>query len=141
MDQQLLMIYLAGVPLLGVFAQWLAWRLRIPSILLLLAFGITLGQFIRPDNLLARLTSSDASVGPRLLFPIVSLSVAVILLEGGLTLRLHELREAGQGVLHLVTLGALISWSMTAVAAWWLLELDLKVAALSALFWSSRARR
>ncbi|MCH8923679.1 MAG: hypothetical protein IIA67_11105, partial [Planctomycetes bacterium] len=31
--------YLVGVLALGVAAQWLAWRLRLPSILLLLGFG------------------------------------------------------------------------------------------------------
>ncbi|MCH5377521.1 MAG: sodium:proton antiporter, partial [Planctomycetes bacterium] len=130
MEQQLLLFYLAGVPLLGLIAQWLAWRVRIPSILLLLAFGIALGQFIKPDDLLAKLTGSDPSTGPKLLFPIVSLSVAVILFEGGLTLRLSELREAGRGVLRLVTVGALLSWGMAAVAAWWLLDFDPKVASL-----------
>jgi NhaP-type Na+/H+ or K+/H+ antiporter len=130
LDGQILIFYLAGVPLLGVLAQWLAWRLRVPSILILLAFGILLGQFIRLDALLARVAESDESLGRRLLFPVVALSVAVILFEGGLTLRFHELKEAGRGVLRLVTVGALASWGLTALAAWWLLDFSPQVAAL-----------
>jgi NhaP-type Na+/H+ or K+/H+ antiporter len=95
--------------------------MRLPSILLLLAFGVALGSFVRPDEL---------SLGPKLLFPIVSLSVAVILFEGGLSLRLNELKEAARVVMRLVTFGALISWGLTALAAWQILNLDLKVSAL-----------
>jgi NhaP-type Na+/H+ or K+/H+ antiporter len=129
-SNQLLVVYLTIVPLLGVLAQWLAWRLRLPSILLLLAFGVILGQFIVPDDLLSQLTGSDPSAAARLLFPVVSLSVAIILFEGGLTLRLRELREAGNGVLRLVTIGALISWGLGSLAAWWMLGFSPGVAAL-----------
>ena len=125
--------YLAGVPLLGIAAQWLAWRLRLPSILLLLGIGVAVGSFVSPDELLAQLADVDAStsaIGSRVLFPIVSLSVAVILFEGGLTLRIHELKEAGSGVLRLVTIGALASWGLTTAAAVLLLDLDLRIAAL-----------
>ena len=125
--------YLAGVPLLGIAAQWLAWRLRLPSILLLLGIGVALGGVVSPDELLAHLAEVDAdssAIGSRVLFPIVSLSVAVILFEGGLTLRFHELKEAGASVLRLVTIGALVSWFLTSVAAVYLLELDVRLAAL-----------
>lgn len=125
--------YLAGVPLLGIAAQWLAWRLRLPSILLLLGIGVAVGSFVSPDELLAHLADVDANtseIGSRVLFPIVSLSVAVILFEGGLTLRFHELKEAGSGVLRLVTIGAVASWTLTSLAAVVLLGLDVRIAAL-----------
>ncbi len=116
--------------MLGIAAQWLAWRIRLPSILLLLLFGVLLGQFVQPDEILGRMTGADASVGSRFLLPIVSLSVAVILFEGGLTLRVNELKEVGSGVLRLVTVGALVSWLLTALAARWLLDLDWRIATL-----------
>ncbi len=125
-----LLYYLAGVPLLGVLAQWLAWRLRLPAILLLLAFGIILGFFVRPDQMLADLTGSDLSVESKLLFPLVSLSVAIILFEGGLTLELKELKTFGGVVARLVTVGALVSWVLTAVGARLVLGLDLRMAVL-----------
>ncbi|MDZ7809757.1 MAG: cation:proton antiporter [Arhodomonas sp.] len=79
---------LVGIGLLGIGAQWLAWRVQLPAILFLLAAGLTAGPgvlgWIDPDALLGEL-----------LFPVVSLAVAVILFEGGLTLRLHEIRGLG----------------------------------------------
>lgn len=117
-----LIFYLAGVPVLGIIAQWLAWRLRIPSILLLLGIGVCLGGFVKPD---------DVGFDATLLFPIVSLSVAVILLEGGMTLHFGELKQAaGSTVLRLCTIGALVSWGLTAVAARFLMDLDYRISAL-----------
>lgn len=130
MEDRLFVYYLAAVPVLGVAAQWIAWRLKLPSILLLLLFGVLLGQIVHPDHLLARLSGTDASVGPKFLLPIVSLSVAIILFEGGLTLRFSELKESGRSVLRLVTGGALISWLLTALAARWILGLDWRIATL-----------
>ena len=132
MDEHTYFWYIALVPLLGIAAQWLAWRLRLPSILLLLAFGVTLGQFSNPDQLLENLAggSGDASLASELLFPFISLSVAVILFEGGLSLRLYELTTAGRGVLSLVTIGTLVSWLLTSVAAVLLFDFDRGLAAL-----------
>ncbi len=112
-----LLLYLAIVPALGIAAQWLAWRTSLPGILLLLLFGVILGQFIHPDEYLATLTGGDVTAGPSLLFPIVSLSVAIIMFEGGLSLKLSELREAGSAALRLCTIGAMITFVLAAVIA------------------------
>ena len=104
-----LLLYLAMIPALGLAAQWIAWRTRLPGILLLLVFGMALGHFIDPDTFLENLTTGNDETGPLLLFPIVSLSVAVIMLEGGLSLNVRELREAGSTAFRLCTIGALIS--------------------------------
>ena len=122
--------YLALILALGVLAQWMAWRSKLPGILLLLVFGILLGQFIRPDDLLVELTGGDPSAGPRVLFPLVSLSVAVILFEGGLSLRLSELRESGRATFRLVTIGALLTMAMVTLAAHWLLEFPWRLSLL-----------
>ena len=118
-----ILLSLAAIVVMGLGAQWLAWRLRLPSILLLLAAGFAAGHvglgFIKPEALFAEL-----------LFPIVSLSVAVILFEGGLTLRLSEVRETGKVVLSLILLGALVTWGLTTAAAYWILEFDIKLAVL-----------
>lgn len=106
---------LTGIVLLGVGAQWLAWRLRFPSILLLLAFGFVAGPA-------TGLLDPDAMFG-ELLFPIVSISVGLILFEGGLSLRLRDLREIGVSLWNLVTLGALITWVLAAWSAHALLGL------------------
>ena len=75
MDNQIL-LSVAGIGVLGIICQWFAWWVRIPSILFLLTAGIIAGPGL---NLL----DPDALLG-NLLFPFVSLSVAVILFEGSL---------------------------------------------------------
>lgn len=103
------LIGLAGIVALGIGAQWLAWRLHLPSILVLLVLGVLagpVGGWLRPDALFGEL-----------FFPVVSLSVALILFEGGLSLNLHELRAVRKVVRRLISLGALVSWALGAVAA------------------------
>jgi NhaP-type Na+/H+ or K+/H+ antiporter len=116
------LIALSSVVVLGIAAQWLGWRARIPSILLLLIFGIVAGPvtgWIRPDELL----------GP-LLFPVVSLAVAVILFEGGLSLSFKEFRSIGGVALQLVTIGTLVTWVIATLAARLLLGFDWPLALL-----------
>ena len=105
------LIYLTGVVALGLTAQWLAWRLRLPAILLLLGFGFLFGLVGR------QATDPELLIGSQLLFPVVSLAVAVILFEGGLSLRIGELRQTGRAVLGLVTVGIAVTWILTATAA------------------------
>lgn len=117
-----LLLGMASIIVLGILAQWTAWRLGIPSILLLLVFGFLAGPitgFLNPDALLGDI-----------LFPVVSASVAVILFEGGLSLRITELRTTGHVVRNLVTIGALFTWLMTSTAAYYILKLDLSLALL-----------
>ncbi len=123
-----LLLALAGLIVLGVAAQWLAWRLGIASILLLLLTGFLVGPV--SDLVFGeRLLDPDALLGD-LLLPFVSLSVGLILYEGGLTLRLAELGE-GRGVVgRLVTLGAALTWLLSSLAAWWLLGLSAELSIL-----------
>ena len=116
------------IPLLGIIAQWIAWRLQIPSIILLLGFGLCLGIALSPDAILARLTGGDESVGPKILFPIVSLSVAVILFEGGLTLRWNQLGDGASIVLRMITIGSLTTWALTALLSKYLLGFSWQLA-------------
>jgi NhaP-type Na+/H+ or K+/H+ antiporter len=75
---------------LGAVAQWLAWRLKVPSISILLAVGFVTGPItgvFRPEEVLGDLT-----------FPFVSLAAAVVLFEGGLTASLDEFRSVAAPV-------------------------------------------
>lgn len=117
-----LLLGLAGVIALGIAAQWLSWRLRLPAILLLLVVGFLAGPatgFIDPTALFGDL-----------LFPVVSLSVAVILFEGGLSLDIAELRDVGRVVRNLISFGVLTTWVLVAVLAYGLLGLRLELAVL-----------
>ena len=102
---------------LGSIAQWLAWRFKLPSILLLLIFGFVAGPITGPDLLLNPSLLQDAEW----LFAYVSLAVGIILFEGGLTLRLDELREVGRAVLNLITVGVAITWLLAGLAAYYLI--------------------
>ncbi len=116
------LVGLASIIILGIGAQWLAWRLRLPSILLLLLFGFAAGPatgFLDPDTLLGDL-----------LPPVVSLSVGIILFEGGLSLSFTELRQIGSVVRNLVSIGTLVTWLITASAAHFILDLDAALAVL-----------
>jgi NhaP-type Na+/H+ or K+/H+ antiporter len=94
---------------LGVVAQCLAWRLKLPSILALLLFGFLAGpvtHLIRPEEL----------AGERLLV-IVTLCVGLILFEGGMSLRVADLKQSGRVVWRLVSYGAIVTAVICAVAA------------------------
>ncbi len=123
-----LLIGLASIIVLGISSQWLAWRFQLPSILLMLLFGIIAGPLLchfYPDQCL----NPDEIFG-ELLLPIVSLSVAVILFEGGLSLRISELRSVGSIIPRLITIGTLVTWVIGSAAGYYFLDLKLDVAVL-----------
>ncbi len=93
----------------GVGAQWVAWRLRLPAIVLLFAVGLIVGpglQILRP--------AVDFGAGLR---PIVGLAVAIVVFEGGLALDFRELRAAGEGVFRLTMVALPISFVFASLAA------------------------
>jgi NhaP-type Na+/H+ or K+/H+ antiporter len=103
------LVYLTALFALGIAAQWLAWRLKLPAILLLLVFGFAARAFggLDPDKVFAEDT----------LLAIVSLSVAVVLFDGGLTLRFSEIRETRGVIVRLVTIGSAVTWVLASLAA------------------------
>ncbi|NNE90723.1 MAG: sodium:proton antiporter [Verrucomicrobiales bacterium] len=114
------LIFFSAVLLLGIISQWLSWQFRFPSILALLTFGFIAGQFFDQSEI----------VNDDTLFAVVSLSVAVIMLEGGLTLRFGELRESGKPLLRIISVGAGITWVLATVSLHYLAGFSWKVGAL-----------
>lgn len=92
----------------GTAAQICSARLRIPAILPLLLLGFLAGPLLG-------WLDPDAVFGD-LLFPAISMGVAVILFEGALTLRFADIRGAEQIVVRLITVGVAITIGVTAVA-------------------------
>lgn len=117
-----ILIGLTSVIVLGISAQWLAWKTKLPAILLLLGLGIMAGP-------VTGLLDPDALMGD-LLGPFVSISVAIILFEGGLSLKMEEFREIGGTVIKLITVGVATTWVMCSVAAYYLLDLGLELSVL-----------
>ncbi|MDZ4262201.1 MAG: sodium:proton antiporter [Pseudomonadota bacterium] len=111
---------LVFVVALGIAAQWLAWRLKIPAIILLMALGLLVGPALGWVQPVAEFGT--------FLPALIALSVAIILFEGGMSLRLHEYKEAGVDVTRLVTLGLPITWGMSSSAAHWIGGLSWPVA-------------
>ena len=120
--------YLALVLGLGILAQWLAWRCKLPSILLLLAFGFGLSIVTGLGD--ATPVSIDNFMDEKTLLAIVGIFVAIILFEGGLTLKLSEIKEARTPVVRICTLGVLIAFALGTVAAHWIFGWDWRVASL-----------
>lgn len=107
---------------IGLAAQVVATRFGIPSIVLLLGAGVAAG----PDGLGILL---PAALGDGI-GPLVTLAVTVILFEGGLALRLEELRAQQRSLSLLLTAGAAVSFLVGTVAAALLLGLPWPIAGL-----------
>nr|WP_290665248.1 sodium:proton antiporter [Ardenticatena sp.] len=115
-------LVLAGIVVLGIGCQWLAWRLKLPAILPLLITGFLVGPvfgWLHPRELLGEL-----------FFPSISLSVAIILFEGALTLEFSEIRRLRGVVRNLITVGALVTLIGGGLAAWLLVDLPWLIALL-----------
>ena len=111
---------LALVMTAGLLSQWLAWRWRIPAIVLLAGVGLALGPGL---NWVIPAQQFGAHYGE-----IVHVLVAIVLFEGGLNLRFRELREAGQLVRRLTSAGLLLTWVGGALAAHYIGGIDWSIA-------------
>ncbi|RPF71311.1 cation:proton antiporter [Aurantiacibacter spongiae] len=122
MEQQALVIALVGV--LGIGAQWIAWRTGWPAIVLMLAAGFLAGPVLGIMN-------PKAAFG-EILEPMISIGVALILFEGGLSLDFRELRKYGEGVWRLVLFGVPLGWFFGSLAGYYVAGLVWPVAILFA---------
>jgi NhaP-type Na+/H+ or K+/H+ antiporter len=124
------MVELAGIIVLGIVAQWVAWRLKLPAILPLILIGLLVGP-------IATLYTTDGSKliepiwnGTKGLFPgdglyyFVSLAISVILFEGGLTLKRSEIKNVGPVITKLITLGSLVTFFGAAIATYYIFGLS-----------------
>lgn len=100
---------LALIGFAGIAAQWVAWKLQLPAIVLLLGVGLVFGPFTGLIN--------PAEDFGDLYTPLVSTAVAIILFEGGLTLNFREIKETSKAVRRIVIFSGPLVWFMTALAA------------------------
>ena len=118
------MLELAGIIILGILAQWVAWKLKIPAILPLILIGLLVGPIA------AEFLSEDGTKwiepiwnGKKGLFPgdslyyFVSLAISIILFEGGLTLKRSEIKTVGPVITKLITLGSAVTFFGAGVVA------------------------
>lgn len=105
---------------LGIFSQWLAWRIQWPSIVIMSVAGLLIGPIfglINPQEALGELYS-----------PLISLAVALILFEGSTSLDVRELRGISKSVSRIVTIGTFIAWICGSLAAHYIAGLSLEIA-------------
>lgn len=123
------MLELAAIIVFGLLAQWIAWRMKIPAIFPLILLGLAMGplstlvldyQWINPENIFAGKT----------MYYFVSLSVGVILFEGGLTLKFKEVRQLAGVVRNLLIFGPIVMGIGGALAAHYFLGMDYRVGLL-----------
>ncbi|ADI37881.1 putative integral membrane protein [Waddlia chondrophila 2032/99] len=91
---------LSIILIVGLLSTWIAELIHIPNILLMLLMGFLVGPItglINPQELFGDL-----------LLPIVSLSVAIILFEGGLSLEIRKVKKIGPIVMRLVIFSTLL---------------------------------
>ncbi|MBD0851224.1 cation:proton antiporter [Maribacter arenosus] len=130
------MIELAGIVILGIIAQWVAWRLKLPAILPLILIGLLVGPF-------ATLFTEDGSKliepiwnGRKGLFPgeglyyFVSLAISIILFEGGLTLKRSEIKNVGPVITKLITVGSLVTFFGAGLSAHYIFGLSWQISFL-----------
>ncbi len=122
MEEQAIVIALVGV--LGIGAQWVAWRTGWPAIVLMLLAGFLAGPVFN-------LFDPEQTFGP-LLEPMIGIGVALILFEGGLNLDFRELPHGGDGVWRLVLFGVPIGWLLGSLASYYIAGLVWPVAILFA---------
>lgn len=120
MESQALVIATIGV--LGIGAQWVAWRTGWPAIVLMLFAGFMAGPVLG-------LINPEEAFG-ELMEPMISIGVALILFEGGLSLDLRELRHSGDAVWRLATIGVIVGWALGAAAGFYIAGLVWPVAVL-----------
>ncbi len=130
------MLELAGIIVLGILAQWVAWKFKIPAILPLILIGLFVGpvstlisedgsQWIQP------IYDGESGFFPdQNLFYFVSLAIGIILFEGGLTLRRGEVAKIGPVIGKLISLGSAVTFIGGGVAAHYIFGLDWRIAFL-----------
>ena len=132
------MLELGGIIILGILAQWMAWKLKIPAILPLILIGLFVGPIstlLSEDGTkwLEPIWNGDEGLFPgESLFYFVSLAIAVVLFEGGLTLRKREVSNIGPVILKLITVAVIITFVGAGMAAHWIFGLTWQISFLFA---------
>ena len=132
------MLELGGVIILGILAQWFAWKLKIPAILPLLLIGLLVGpisaEFLSEDGtkwIEPVWNGEEGLFGGKNLYYFVSLSISIILFEGGLTLKFKEIKNVGPLVItKLITLGSLVTFFGAGIAAHYIFNLSWEISFL-----------
>jgi NhaP-type Na+/H+ or K+/H+ antiporter len=126
------MAELAGVLILGILAQWFAWKIKVPAILPLIIIGLIVGPistYFTTDGTkwIEPVYKEEIHHGifpGEIMFYFVTLSIGIILFEGGLTLKLKEIKNVGPAIGKLISVGAGVTFFTAALVAYFLMGLN-----------------
>ncbi|WP_010182759.1 cation:proton antiporter [Aquimarina agarilytica] len=130
------MLELAGIVILGILAQWVGWKLKLPAILPLILIGLLFGPIstlytVDHNKLLEPIWNGKNGLFPGDgLFYFVSLAISIILFEGGLTLKKEEILNVGPVILKLITLAVVITFFGAGFAAHYVIGLSWEISFL-----------
>lgn len=130
------MVELAGIIILGIIAQWFAWRLKLPAILPLILIGLLVGPIASMytddgHKLIEPIWNGEKGLFPGdALYYFVSLAISIILFEGGLTLKRSEIRNVGPVITKLITLGSVVTFFGAGIAAHYIFGLSWQISFL-----------
>ncbi|WP_099159648.1 cation:proton antiporter [Virgibacillus ndiopensis] len=117
--EELALVSIVVILGLGIFSQWLAWRIQWPSIVIMSVAGLLIGPLlglVNPQEALGELYS-----------PLISLAVAIILFEGSSSLDIREIKGISKSVFRIVTGGAFLAWILGSLAAHFVAGLNLEI--------------
>ncbi|EAQ41658.1 sodium:proton antiporter [Polaribacter sp. MED152] len=131
------MLELAGIIILGILAQWVAWKFKIPAILPLILIGLIVGpiaaEYLSEDGTkwIEPIWNGDKGLFPGdYLYYFVSLAISIILFEGGLTLKRNEIKNVGPVITKLITLGSAVTFFGAAIIAHFIFDLGWEISFL-----------
>ncbi|GAA3642347.1 cation:proton antiporter [Flavivirga jejuensis] len=131
------MLELAGIIILGILAQWVAWKFKIPAILPLILIGLLVGpiaaEFLSEDRAkwIEPIWNGEKGLFPgEGLYYFVSLAISIILFEGGLTLKRSEIKNVGPVITKLITLGSAVTFFGAGVLAHIIFDLSWEISFL-----------
>ncbi|APX98950.1 sodium/proton antiporter (CPA1 family) [Lacinutrix venerupis] len=131
------MVELGGIIILGILAQWVAWKFKIPAILPLILIGLLVGpiaaEFLSDDGTkwIEPIWNGEEGLFPgESLFYFVSLAISIILFEGGLTLKMGEIKNVAPAITKLISIGSIVTFFAAGASAHYIFDLSWKISFL-----------
>ncbi len=132
------MLELGGIVILGILAQWIAWKLKVPAILPLIITGLIVGPLSTlwsagGEKWISPIWNGHHGLFPgESLFHFVELAIGIILFEGGMTLKREEVKGVGDTIGKLISVGALVTFALSTLAAHYVVNLNWSISFLFA---------
>ena len=112
-----MLVTIGGIVLIGMISQWIAWKQKVPVIILLIVSGFIAGPILG-------IITPQQTLGQEMIFTIVELSVALILFDGALQLKISELKLVSSGLKRILSLGVIFHFLLISIVAHYLMQVS-----------------